>query len=529
MSRIIKSEYIIFIILSLIFIIAGFLAQIHTLFNVPQDRINLGIHNYYADYHIYLSEITQGTNGSIFVSDKFTAEPHQKILFRPIFPLAGFLLKPLNLPPQIIYHLLRLFSVLLLFTASYFFLSLFLKTKKARLFAFFLAFASASFPKIPFRQTIEVYTFFNWWTSTSLPARINFIPHHTLANALLIIILILFVNGFRQRKTKFFLFAGLLGLYISLSTPSYIVLLFLFLLIYSLYNLYLKKINLPKLLIYNSSFLILSCFGLLYIYRVYQFSPWRQINDWVTTQSYNVVIHEYLLSLGPMAIFAILGIIAFVKSKKTNLCFPLTFLTAFFIILISVSLFPKIINPIRLIEVPISIFFSLFSVYFIAKIQKKLKFASYLNIALLVILLSLPAYKIDFLDPLKKINFSAYNYFPSKNLYQGLIYLKNNTKSNQVVLSMSTLGNIIPAISSNTVYLGHPVSTLNYDQKTNQVKSFYQGQMTSDQAEKFLNQNKISCIIWAFEEKPLGSPAQTYPFLKQIFANPDITIFTPKR
>lgn len=525
MVRIFKSEPFLFIILSLVLLAAAFSSQIYTLFKTPPHRINLLVHNYYADYNIYLSEIAQGQNKQIFIINKFTSEPHSKILLRPVLSLTGFLISPLNLPPQIIYHLLRLFSSLLLFLTAYYFLLLFLKTKKQRLFAFFLSFASASFPKILFRQNIEVYTFFNWWTATSLPARISFLPHHTFTNALLITIMILFYKGFKTEKTSLFILTGLISSFIALSAPVCSLLALFFLFTYHLYLLFSKKTTLPKAVIQISSFFLLSLPSLVYIYSLHQLSPWREINNWVTNQYYNVQIVEYLLSLGPVAILGLMGVLVFLKSKKNNLFFPFVFLFCFFTLLIISSLFSKIINPIRLIEAPSFIFFGLFSVHLLKKIRPKIP-PIFSLIFFTTIIISLPAYKIELLDPLIKTNFSPWNYFPPKKLYQGLAFLKKNTNPEQITLSLPNLGNMIPAYSGNTVYLGHPVSTLNYEQKLKKTLNFYQGNLTSIQAKKFLKENNIKYTLFSYEEKPLSSTV--YPFLKPIFTNSEISIFTLK-
>jgi len=538
MKRLIKSEAFVFIFLSLVFLAAAFLPTIYSLFNTPSDRVFLGVHNYYADYNIYLSEIKQGENGSIPITHKFTSEPQSKIFLRPILPIAGFVAHFINIPTQTTYHLLRILASLFLFYASYLFLSFFLKSKNQRLFAFFLAFASASFPKIFFRQNIEVYTFFNWWTGIELPARISFTPHHTLNNALFLFILFLLLKGIQQQKIHLFFFSGLLSLFLSLSAPQYTVLITLFLFFSWLFIYFAKStkfkiinIRLPtinNLIIFNLTFLIPALIGFFYVFFTFQTHPWNEFAQWVKNQTYDVHPIELIFSQGLVAILAIFGLLIALRRRKKEFTPLFLILLIYFTSFLFLIKFPQFMNPIRLAEAPISVFFAILATYFVTIIKRKFSPLSFITISILTLIISLPAYKINFIDPLAKIKFTAYNSFPTINLYKGLTYLKNNTLPDQIVLSMTTLGNMIPAYSGNTVFLGHSISTLNYNQKLELAKTFYQGKMSPTRAKQFLINQKIDYIIVSYEENSLGNPADHYPFLKSVFTNSDITIFKPR-
>ena len=508
MLKIFKKETTIFILLSLIFLTLSYISLIYSFINTPPDSVFLATDNYYLDYHQYLSEIAQGQSGDIFLFNKFTTEPHQSIFLRPILPLSGFILAPFKLPPHLIYHLLKIITTILFFISTYYFISLFLKAKNQRLFSFFLIFASASFPKVLFRENIEIYTFFNWWTSTSLSSRISFLPHHNLANLLLITTLILLYKSTNSKKLLYP--ASLITFFLSFSTPTYVILLLFFYFAYQIYQLKITKIQLNNLIFNCLKFTFIPAFGLLYTYLSHQKPPWKQINDWVSSQSYNIQLHEYLLSFGPIIILGLIGIILLIKAKNNQYSFPLIFTFSFFILLTSLTIFPNLINPIRLIEVPISIFFSLFAIYFLKNLKTNLPV--YKITAILIILISLPAYKINFLDPI-----TTPPHYLGKDIYQAFSFLKNQGGKDDTVFCSSSYCSLIPAYTNKFVYQAHPVSTLNFIQKQQLASQYFS--LAPAQAKNFLIKNNISYLFIQDQS------TQNHPFLKKIFGSPQIVIY----
>jgi hypothetical protein len=96
------------------------------------------------------------------------------------------------------------------------------------------------------------------------------------------------------------------------------------------------------------------------------------------------------------------------------------------------------------------------------------------------------------------------------------------------VLAAVTAGNYIPAYSGNTVYFGQ-ANTYDYERKQLEVDRFFKGEMNPYQAEIFLKQGRIKYIFESIQEKELSNGKNLnsfYPFLKPIFSNPLITIYS---
>jgi hypothetical protein len=91
-----------------------------------------------------------------------------------------------------------------------------------------------------------------------------------------------------------------------------------------------------------------------------------------------------------------------------------------------------------------------------------------------------------------------------------LRYLNTATASRErAVLSLTFLGNYVPRETGRTVYLGHWAETLHYGEKLGQVTRFFglggQGQMTADEAQRWLRENRIGIVIIGSYEGQLGA------------------------
>lgn len=119
--------------------------------------------------------------------------------------------------------------------------------------------------------------------------------------------------------------------------------------------------------------------------------------------------------------------------------------------------------------------------------------------------------------------------YPLKDFSNALLWLKNNTKITDVVLSKITAGNYIPAYAGNFVFLGHSSETPHSDERTRQVNDFFSGQLDNTEAQQFLKTNHISYIFFGPQEKDNNvKDIASYPFLKTVFSSYYITLFQVK-
>lgn len=513
MKKFLEPIVVIAIVISVISL--NFIPTINAFLKSPPDTVYAMVHNYVMDYYIYLSFITEGQNGFPLAYELHTGEPHQGSLSHILYLSAGWLTGPLKIPPYVVYQLLRLIGALSFAFAVYWFISLFASSRLDRLILFFLAYASGPIP-----QSLTT-TFIAHLTQIDALRRSAFIPHFTVQNAMF-----LFALGFLIKNK--IVFAGILIFVLNLFSPFHSGLLLLvyfsYLLLKIAHSLLLKKTKQIKSYLKNIT--ILLAFFLptfIYIQYAYSHGPLANIRLWESFQQEDIFayIPNFLRHVGFTMILSILGIFIALKKghAKNYFIILLTVLTYFFLFNLNVD--RKIgISNFRFLNLPTYVFLGIFSFYVI-KLFYRIKYL----ILIPIIFTSLLSYSIIFKQISAETLNSPYNVFIPDDLYDGIIFLKNNTnKYEDVVLSRYLTGNIIPGLSGNRVYLGHQVSTINFSQKSVLVEKFYNNQMNAEQAQKFLKDNGITLVFDGLEESPTFNPP-AYPFLKEIYKNNSSAIY----
>ncbi len=189
----------------------------------------------------------------------------------------------------------------------------------------------------------------------------------------------------------------------------------------------------------------------------------------------------------------------------------------------------------RFLGIPLQVFWGtlggLVVVWLAKKVSSKINYKlTMIILCLLIFLTTLPSYIVsirmqdkEFTPPV------SFNIYPYKTLYSGLLWLEKNTKPEDIVFSDITLGNLIPAYSGNMVYVGHSISTVNYQKKLLDVAKFYKTGMSDLDARKFLLQRRIKYVIWSYDEwGHKGDPQKYASFLTLKFGNSEIQIYEVK-
>jgi hypothetical protein len=112
---------------------------------------------------------------------------------------------------------------------------------------------------------------------------------------------------------------------------------------------------------------------------------------------------------------------------------------------------------------------------------------------------------------------------------QALQWLSANTQPSEVVLSALTLGQYIPALAGNTVYLGHWAQTVDFFEKQNRVREFFQPQTANAQRLALLTEYNVRYVIIGRAERKLGSvDPETLDFLQLAFKTSETRIYRVK-
>jgi hypothetical protein len=495
------------------------------------DHYFSGAHNYPHDYFIYLSHILNSKNGAITTSIKYTSEKQNGTFTLPYYIVGGKVAKIFNLSPSLTYHLMRLCAVLFLLFVSYAWIKEIFKTTFSKNMAFFLLVSSASFPNIVWKETgWEIFPFFNWWTGTDILRSWTFIPHHVLSNALTLLLLLLFVRMLKQDDTRksVFILSVVSMVFLGLTSPIH---LFIVLLTQSIviFISFIKTKTVNTLFMRKQVILFLVAgITLLYFFVSMQQTPYKELNEWEKNQVISTSIVDYLASIGPTVILGFLGLVTFLIAKKPDKAINVLIVYVIGTLFLLVTGLTKFLgaNPIRLVEVSLLLPFAIFSTIFI----NSLKRISKLVIGIIVVLIILNTYipfKISLTKEISETPTWAYNLYPDTAFLESLNFLSKNSKPDEIVLIDPAMADHIPAFAGNTVYVDNLITTLNFEKKMEEAKSFYKGEMTTIQAIQWLHEKNIKYIFWGVKEKEYNQDLQkSYSFLKPVFVKNYITIFT---
>lgn len=123
-------------------------------------------------------------------------------------------------------------------------------------------------------------------------------------------------------------------------------------------------------------------------------------------------------------------------------------------------------------------------------------------------------------------------YLP-QNYMAGIEYLKQHGTQEDVILSRVTQGNLMPYLTGLKPYLGHISETLHYKEKLANAKRFFAGEMSDEEAERFLKEARIKWIVvdnminWTKDRDMDLSSIKELPYesVRKVFANDHIIIW----
>jgi hypothetical protein len=90
------------------------------------------------DHQLYLSFMREGAQGAWLTTIRFTPEPHRPALLLPLYLILGKIARLLGLPNELVFHLVRLLSAVLLLLVVYWFCTCFLPPGWVRQSAFLM-------------------------------------------------------------------------------------------------------------------------------------------------------------------------------------------------------------------------------------------------------------------------------------------------------------------------------------------------------------------------------------------------------
>ncbi len=486
------------------------LPYIYGYFISTPDRVFMGDARSFIDTNTYLAWMHQAADGHILFKDIYTTEPHARMLLHPLFLLLGNISRFTALSIITVHSLARIVFGFLLLLFCYKFIELFIEDDFGRSLAFILVSLSGGLGWIKLFEGVSAIPeswFLTGWVEGNTFMSIYALPLFSASTLMLLLVFYLMILSFEKKNNYL---SGLAGLVCAILVSTHF---FDALIVYPVLVLYiLARYSISKdlgILISNSiAFLIMflvSVVSPLYNFWASMVNPVFHEHAWKAAITLSPGFVWFLGLYGFLMIFALIGVASITLGRRGPL-----FERRLFLVVWGLAVPFMIYSPIsfqrRLIEgyhFPVSVLACFGIVFLIKKLKWDRK-----AVAAAVIALLLPG-NLALLS--NDMNYLALNVssrsvagFLDKDIYDAMKWLEANTKREDVVLSDFEIGNYVPAVSGNTVFIGHSPETLNFWEKWAMVKKFFDP-ATSDQfREQFLSAYGIKYIIYSWKERMIG-------------------------
>lgn len=540
--------------LTLFFLIFSFYPTIYEVKQSPKLKIKnrdfiLENNYYWPDFNLYLSKVRQGYEGRLLAVEKYTSEPHQGSLIQIFYLYLGKIGSLLKISPNMAYQLGRIILSPLLLIITLLLVTSYFRRPIWQILAFTTILVSGSFPHISFTNgSLSVSRYMEWWSNIDSLQRITFIPHILFGQVVsfyLLYQLTIKKHLITLNKVIFYIIlANLAGLVFPPSLITLLGVLGLLLIIDLVKN--------PKSFLSKTSTnqvkLILTIFSLpslLYLLIVTGQPPWSALVEFHRTHPMMIPFDQYVLGTGPVIFLGLFGAILAIVSRKRQY-YPLIFWVVSTFLFASFFSIVKEQSPLRFTQTGLFIPLGILTSYLFMEVSRFKHYRPltysfigfYLLENLYIMNVSLNWQK-TFINQRIRADIPAVPYppqtmYPLTDWMGGINWLRDNTNKEDVVLAEITAGNFIPAYSGNFVYFGQS-NTVDYDRKQQEVDRFFKGDYTPSQARLLLQNGHIKYIFVSYQEKEMleGSPSQAgkkieevYPFLKPVFQNGTVTIYT---
>jgi hypothetical protein len=540
------------IIVSLVLLILQYVPFYYHQNQSTKNRVYLGAERYTPDYYVYLYYINQGVLGKNLVVNFYTNEPHAGSLVHIEYLLMGKVGNLFKLPISVIFYGFRSLFLVVYVLISFWFIGLFIKNTLVHRLAFLLSFfwGGLFWPEIS-QNGINLKSYFDFYQTPDIFNRLTFEPHKLIGMSLMLILLALVIKILNSQKTYkaiacVCLTITLTGFLHGVTAIGLIFTMIFYLLFDLLISILNKNRSLSSLF---RSFSIPAVFifaaALPLFYWQYVFSQnhvWYAVSLWernfakidmASNPVWTVV--GFIFTLGPLVVLGLIGIKKFLADhKKFGLLLFSFLLSNVFLFFVGYMFLGTTKH--RYHQTPNLVGWSIMATYGIQTIALALqkvwnkKNLNFLLVAFycLLIFMGIP-------NALQGLNRQLYQFgsppnldlmgYPPKKTYEALVWMKNSTNMDDVILSLPTIGQIIPFVPGRKVVVGDYVHTYKYFEKLPLVEKFYSGLMSQDEVKSFLEKENVHYVFWSFEEKNKGNLDVYGNLLKEVFSNKDAVVY----
>ncbi len=520
-----------------VFLITG-IPYFYGFYSATPTHAFAGFVDGHEDTYQYFSLARQAAEGKLFFEDRYTTQPHAPKLINWVWWGLGKGMALTGWSAALTYQGFRFLTTFIFTITLYCFLGRFLQGG-TRFWGVALILFGGGFGGIlkVFNKIFQIIPIdFGlpdvWLVEGHAFYSLLIWPHFSLAVSLMLWIFLAFIKGLEQHRWRFFGVAGTLNLLLLFFHPFEFGVLFPVLSLAVLIWILTRRERGLQALWGLLLILGLSLPALIYYFSLNQQPVWREVMGQMDLSTPDPF--QMALGFGLPFIIAVLtfqGFPLLSKITPSRVLITSWFIGGFFIFYLPVYFRWHLVNG---WQVPL---------YILALQGVEERILPYLkekNLRLfrrlevgkifypgLMIFVSLTSlYLVQ--SKITKIKQGALQppYYLHQEELEALNWLNRNTKPEEAVFSGAEMGNVIPALAGNRVFIGHYCLTPGYKEKRREVKAFWQQPDYSLQRTSWLKSQGIRYIYQGLEEKYLGpyDPGKGVS-IKKVFSNSQSTIY----
>lgn len=481
------------------------------------------------DFYQYNSWINDGINGHILLTSRYTQALQKPSLIHPLFPLAGWISRPLHLSSFTVFLLLRVSSLIFFLIVINALIDRFFVSSRSRWIAAIMIITSTSFWTMEqgaafshIREPVE------WINTFSAISKFNLPPHHLFALGFLILSMLLLTRSPITHRS--IIKATICAVLAGFLNPPILAIFLLFWAFTASTIFVTNRFRLTRHLAGIGCYLLIggTVFG--YHYTLFQsVLPWSQMYTLMRAFHPPVTFSSYFQALGPTLVLSLFAL----SKKLIKNPLPL-FLTVW--AYLPLALFPFLGHPIpinasRLFQsyqyIPVSILATqgLINLAYIIRSFIPLRFSTTF-LAIVLIVYSIPPAIKTIKATVDEIQPRFYNAYVPVAAVHAFNFLNEKSARGSVVLSGEYVSQMIPAFTHNRTILGRDDVAPDYYQKQKKAYAFLDGKLPSDEALQFLKRYTISYVLFGVDTRPYETIEilRTYSFMKEVLREENVSI-----
>jgi hypothetical protein len=498
----------------------------------PPGRVFMGDARAFIDTNSYLAWMHQAADGHVLFKDVYTTEPHARMLFHPLFFALGNVARGLGLTVATVHSAARVAFGFAVFVALYPFACLFFRRESSRWMAVVVTSLSMGFSwlvHVPGVSAVPESWFLTGWVEASTFMAVYALPLFSASLLLMLGTFHLLLRAFAERRSRLAAWAGALGLLLFSTHFFDTLIVYPVLAAYVIVQFLLDEDEEAFRFRLRASALFVAVSVISPLWNLFSslVNPVFREHAWEAAVTTTPSFLWVLACFGLLAPLAAIGVAVVAGDRKHPLAPQRNFLVVWMLALPFLLYLPIPFQR-RLVEggqVPVA----MLAACGLCWIADRWRLRP-LVVGALYVCLSLPAVGIFLADDMTTLAADARMQsvagFLDSSMLDAMEWMERNEPRDEIVLADFEIGNYIPAVSGNVVYIGHSPETLDFWGKWALVRHFFDASTGDAWRREFVARTGISLIFYSWKEKRLGGfdPAGA-SWLAPVYRNGEVTLY----